>query len=408
MASMSADNSEIRYFPFAKVSGCTDGNVEDTGTVLYVLTDHDCPNSGNIAVTLGVFFGRSLAAARSETIETTFPDFGSPHSVTIPRLGQREVTVFRKGQWLRRDNGNTWAPRDGAGLLVKDGKIFLLGGWLHGPGSNEVWVSENLRDWQFLGFAPWPQRHGAGWVVHRNRLYVIGGDLFADVWSSEDGISWQLEAADAPFGPRYAPNAASLGDKLVVYAGQHWEPSIDVCVESPECGVVGNRDVWESEDGGQTWQLATPAAPWEGRGLIHGSIVFNDEIYLIGGGLKAVLPGTSFAETVAEYSDIWSSPDGRQWRQRSAQFSFPPRTHFSVLGTPHGCFVSDGSVGTQANVVNDLFFARDCINFTPVPNPPLQPRHASSVAYFNGTVIILGGPPVGDALTDVWQYVPES
>lgn len=46
------------------------------------------------------------------------------------------------------------------------------------------------------------------------------------------------------------------------------------------------NDVWESADGGRSCDLANPAAPREGRGLIHGSVVFQNEIYLIGGGLK--------------------------------------------------------------------------------------------------------------------------
>jgi hypothetical protein len=390
-----------RYYAFARVAECPFGRIEDSGSVFYVIVDRDCevPEGESFPVRVGVFFGASLDTIRSEHIDTTFTDFGTTQTLDIPRLGQREVTLFRKGQWRRIDSANTWLPRDG--------KIYLLGGWLHGPLTNEVWVSENLRDWQFLGYAPWEARHCAGWIVHRNRLYVVGGELLSDVWSSEDGVTWRQETANAPFGGRYAPSVASLGEKLFLFGGLHWEPTIVPCIETPECGVVANNDVWQSVDGGQTWEQVTAAAPWVGRGLIHGSSVFNDEIYLIGGGIKAFSALQPSAETYAEYSDIWSTRDGVHWERRSEQFSFPPRTHFSVLGTPHGCYVSDGSVERQANVTNDLLFARDCINFTPIPDPPLQPRHASSVEYFNGTVVILGGPPAGNALTDVWQYIPD-
>ena len=71
-----------------------------------------------------------------------------------------------------------------------------------------------------------------------------------------------------------------------------------------------------------------------------------------------------------------------------------------------GCVVSDGSVGTQVNVSNDVYIAPDCMNFTPLPSPPLPARHASSMAEFNGTIVILGGPPAGGAGTAIWQYVP--
>ena len=152
----------------------------------------------------------------------------------------------------------------------------------------------------------------------------------------------------------------------------------------------------------------TAEAPWEGRGLIHGSIVHNGEIFLIGGGLKVTPPPNErYAETLTEFSDIWSSGDGVHWTRRAERFAFAPRTNFSVLSTKAGCFVSDGSVGNQANVSNDLFFASDCISFQPVADtPPLQKRHASSLADLNGSLVILGGPSTDAPGTAIWQYFP--
>jgi hypothetical protein len=383
---------------------CRVASTSDTGTLLYVVMGKECTLAQGVALDFTVISGTVLRPENVQHTAATFPELGTALPLDLPFLGARDVTVFQEGQWRRIANDNSWSPRDGAGLLIKDNKAYLLGGWAHGPTSNEVWVTQDLLTWEFLGNAPWPPRHGSGWVVHNDRLYVIGGDLLDDVWSSADGIEWRQEAANAPFGRRYTPNAVSINGKLVVYAGQHWFP-IDWCSETPDCGVVGNNDVWESADDGKTWTVANPAAPWPGRGLIHGSIVFNGEIWLIGGGLKGGLGGPA-VETITEFTDIWSSPDGHEWRQRSPTLPFPGRTHVSVLSTPFGCYVSDGSVGTQANVSNDLFFAPDCLDYRAIPNPPLQKRHASSVAYFNGTVVILGGPVQGGALTDVWQYIP--
>jgi hypothetical protein len=90
----------------------------------------------------------------------------------------------------------------------------------------------------------------------------------------------------------------------------------------------------------------------------------------------------------------------------AATLPFPSRTHFSVAQTSSGCVVSDGSVGTQNNVSNDLYFASDCLDFHDLADRPLPPRHASAVKEFNGTLVILGGPPAGSAGTAIWQYVP--
>ena len=317
----------------------------------------------------------------------------------------RRVGLYRAGQWRRIDNTDTWQHRDGPGLLLLNGELYLLGGWLWGPTSSEVWKTRDLVHWQYLGDAPWPARHGAGWLVHKSRLYVIGGDLHDDVWSSIDGVRWTQESTAAPFGKRYTPNVASVGGRIVVYAGQSWNNGNWCDLVNP-CIAEAPRDVWTSEEG-KHWVLASALAAWAGRGLIHGSAVHEGEIFLVGGGLKAVPPGERYSETIAEFQDIWSSPNGSNWIRRADSLPFAARTHFSIVSTPRGCYVSDGSVGMQAAVSNDLFHAPDCVHFVPVlDTPPLQPRHASALAYFNGSLVILGGPPAGDAGTTVWQYFP--
>lgn len=393
----------------ATVQGCGDVRLHDSGQTIYIVIQAGCgaqaageaqTDSRDVAVGLGIGGPDSAAAVR---LHLFIGEESSP--VSIPDVGTRRVGLFRAGQWRVFPNTDSWHGRDGAGLLVLDGALYLLGGWVDGPTSNEVWKTTDLEHWEFLGNAPWPARHGAAWLVHDSKLWVIGGDLYADVWSSPDGVHWTQETDYAPFGARYTPNAASLNGEIIVYAGQAWLP-VPWCSQRPDCEAYADRSVWKSRDG-RNWTQATPAAPWEGRGLIHGSIVHDGEIFLIGGGLKVTPPNQPYAETFREFTDIWSSPDGVTWRLRSPRFSFPGRTHFSVLSTPQGCYVSDGSVGIQDNLSNDLFFAEDCINFGPVPTPSgLGTRHASSVAYFNGSLVILGGPNYGTAGTAIWQYFP--
>jgi hypothetical protein len=399
------------------VEGCdTRPAIHDSGQVVYLVVEGRCTgNAGGTAtvppsaadraalVTLG--FGTDDAPDPASATQLRLRQGEESEPVAIPGLGTRRVGLFGKGQWRKFDNTDSWQGRDGAGLLVLKGELYLLGGWLNGPVSNEVWKTSDLSHWQFLGNAPWPARHGAAWLVHDGRLWVIGGDLLADVWSSPDGVRWTEEAAEAPFGARYTPNAASLNGEIVVYAGQDWQP-VPWCHDRPDCMAHADRSVWKSRDG-RTWTLAMQQAPWQGRGLIHGSIVHDGEVFLIGGGLKVAPPYQRYTETSTEFTDIWSTLDGIVWRLRSAKFSFPARTHFSVVATPLGCFVSDGSVGTQDNLTHDLLVAADCLNFAPVPTPSdLGDRHASSLAYFNGSLVLLGGPDYGGAGTAVWQYFP--
>lgn len=370
----------------ARVDGCADVRVHDSASVLYVTVEPGCTLDATETVHLRV--GAGFHAIRIEQV-------GVEQAVRLP-LGERQVTLVQRGSWRSFPNTQSWTWRDGAGLLAKDGGLYLLGGWNSDAGStSEVWFTADLVNWtRRTAQAPWGGRHGAGWVVHGERLYVISGDYHTDVWSSPDGASWTRHTADGGFGQRYAPNAASLGGELLLYNGQ-------------DALSAGLTDVWASRDNGNTWgQVAT--VPYAGRALIHGAAVFRDRVYVIGGGLKGSVPTSTWvADTLAEYSDIWSSGDGRTWVKEASTLGFTPRTHFAVLGTAHGCYVANGSVTIQANLSEEVYFADDCVNFRLLPQqPPMLGVHATSLAEFNGSIVLLGGhgTRVG---TTVWQYFPD-
>lgn len=318
-----------------------------------------------------------------------------------------KLTLFVEGSWRRIDNNGNWSPRDGAGVVVLRGSIYLLGGWNYTTVVSEVWKSEDLQHWIRLPDAPWEPRHGAGWLVHDEKIYVIGGDLIDDVWSSSDGIQWSLNSESAPFGKRYTPIVHSANGYMYLYGGQYWMPE-PWCTMRADCSAVGMNDVWRSKDG-SNWQIVTGGAPWAGRGLIHGGLFFRNSAFIVGGGLKNAA-GQSWMETSFESSDIWSSEDGLNWIKRANSLGFPPRTHVSVLSTEQGCFIQGGSVGNQSNLSNNMFYASDCINFEEIEVPQnMQKRHAASLFEFNGSVVVLGGPPTpgGGAGTTIWQYFPK-
>lgn len=379
---------------------CSAPVFHDSGFVLYILVPRNCTPNTDTIVALRWGNGRT-----SRWIEVPFTALGEESRVEFEVGATRDVSVHQRGTWRSFPNTSSWTWRDGAGLLVKEGVLYLLGGWSSDAYVDDIWASRNAIDWTRLSRQPWGPRHGAGWVIHQNRLYVIGGDLYQDVWSSADGVDWTKENGQGPFGKRYTPSAVSDGSRIFFYGGQYWAP-YDWCAYQPECRAIGLNDVWASNDG-RDWQELTNSAPWAGRGLVHGGAFFRGRIYIVGGGLKLGLPGAAIADTIAEFSDIWSSADGSTWRKEADTLGFKPRTHFSLLSTSSGCYVSDGSVTNQPNLSNDLFFAPDCVHFEPVPDtPPLPVRHASSLAYFNGSLVILGGHR-DTAGTAVWQYFPD-
>ena len=108
--------------------------------------------------------------------------------------------------WTCVNANASFAARDGAGALVFNDRMWLLGGWnprdkVHFPRicNSEVWSSADGHSWQLENpQAPWEGRHTAGYVVHRGRMWIVGGDCNQghyqnDVWNSADGIRWEDE-----------------------------------------------------------------------------------------------------------------------------------------------------------------------------------------------------------------------
>ena len=61
-------------------------------------------------------------------------------------------------------------------------RLWLMGGWFNGrlpdaSGSNEVWSSEDGANWkQETKAAGWSPRLGAGIVVFNDKLWILGGN----------------------------------------------------------------------------------------------------------------------------------------------------------------------------------------------------------------------------------------
>jgi hypothetical protein len=183
-----------------KVHDCDVYEVSEFSSNVYVVISQECISS---SYEINVSYGDEVRVIK----------LSLQHAESL-KIADRnyKISLFKENTWRKIENPNSWSQRDGAGALVFNGKIFLLGGWNHETVVNEVWVSDNLFEWSRLPDAPWQARHGAGWVVHNGKIYVVGGDLIDDVWSSPDGTNWKLETSQAPFGQRYTPITSSTGE----------------------------------------------------------------------------------------------------------------------------------------------------------------------------------------------------
>ena len=328
----------------------------------------------------------------------------------VSALGSPEVMVSLAPSGLRACY--TWslvtadaafAPRDGPGALVKDGRMWLLGGWNpldpeHFPEItvNDVWSSADGLTWREdvpNGSTDlWSRRHKAGYAVFDDALWVLGGDLSTgamqpDVWRSPDGITWREVSAAAPWGQRVLHMVWVHDGALWVMGGQ----------TLPQFGGPAEarlyNDVWRSRDGAD-WELVLEHAPWSPRGMMGGEAVHRGRMWLLGGGTYDMpeLPARRYER------DVWSSHDGITWQHDLIEAPWAARQYHEVAVWDGRLFVLEGydGLGNRA----DVWYSDDGVSWYELVDTPWAPRHAAAVFVHDGALWMVTG---NNLTSDVWR-----
>lgn len=311
--------------------------------------------------------------------------------------------------WTLVTDRASFAPRDGAGALVFDDAMWLIGGWnprdrLHFPKvcSNDVWRSTDGRDWSPVkpntylddAFDPkrdWAGRHTGGYAVHDRRMWLIGGDANqgyhqGDVWSSSDGRDWRCVLEEAPWAPRVLHGAAAWMGRLWVWGGQTMP------------GFAGGKDrfhddVWVSADGSDWTRLASQKPRWAPRGMVGGSVAHRNRLWILGGGTYETpcTPGRTFQ------NDVWSSSDGVHWECHSANAHWTPRQYHGTAVFDDRMWVLAGWNGVN---LNDVWHSSDGTDWYEVPDTPWPARHAASVFVYRDALWVVAGSHMA---SDIWR-----
>jgi len=313
--------------------------------------------------------------------------------------------------WTQVTNAAAWNPCDGVGALVFQNRMWLLGGW--NPGiypmkcHNEVWNSKDGAAWTLVkpntftkaGFdasRDWEGRHTAGYVVYKDNMWIIGGDALQghyqfDVWNSADGKTWTHvnKGHPAPWGPRVLHYTLVFKDKIWVMGGQttpQFAPAEEVLY----------RDIWNTTDGIH-WNKIEPKEPyWPARGMIGGSVVFKDRMWILGGGTYDT-PKTPKREF---YNDVWSSPDGVHWERHIEHAPWKARQYHEVAAFDGRMWVMEGYEGRGNR--KDVWYSADGTTWHELPDTPWNPRHAASVFVFDNALWMVAG---NNFEKDVWKLV---
>lgn len=298
--------------------------------------------------------------------------------------------------WQEVTSTIPWEPRDSQGVVVFKNKIWIFGG-LNGngfvekpgfvrygqaPHFSDIWSSEDGINWNLVtDKAPWGKRRSIQAVVFQDKIWLIPGwgpwaGTKNEVWNSEDGIHWNLVNSNPNFSPREGHQLVVFKDKLWLLGGVNYETR-----------KIKN-DVWYSEDG-INWFEVTSTIPWSPR-WDHSVVVFKDKLWLIG--------GMDLNDNV--FGDIWVSENGKDWSLVTANPPWPKRQGSeAVVYKERIWLVGRFNEESQGGGNNDVWFSEDGINWRKTKkDPPWSGREDHAVVVFQDKIWVLGG------MTEDWVW----
>lgn len=322
--------------------------------------------SGQASSAIDLNVGRNLIR-----VEVTAQDGKMKNSYTVKTLRACPTPT-----WVRVTEKAPWIARDSAGELVFKGRMWLFGGYIPSLIS-DVWSSADGANWTKAGEIPCEAGVNIPLAfVYDNKMWVTASD--GRLFASPDGANWSLVTDQAPWRGRYAAGGVVFKDRMWVMGGK----SQDIF-----------NDIWSSTDGVR-WTLETPNAPWSKR-QIFSLAVHDDKIWMIGGGITIYHPFRA-------YSDVWRSPDGKNWTRVTDQSPWPVRIWNTAIAYKNRLWVLGGFRAEPTwNNFNDAWYSSDGANWHELISEDIwSPRHEISVYVFDGKLWVIGGnawPLMNDA-----------
>ncbi|TMM58868.1 hypothetical protein FEE95_05400 [Maribacter algarum] len=289
---------------------------------------------------------------------------------------------------------------DHASVVFKD-KIWVIGGHKNGKASNTILNSSDGVKWNTVKtrsvFYP---RRGHSAVVFKNKIWVIGGtpnhnygkhvndmSFYNEVWSSSDGIEWEMMHQTWQGGylqSRMDFGATVFKDEIWVFGGFSDNPTFSKAVQKSSDGInwqnvdanischdlIGNQAMvfdnklwliggythlaWDddiviaSTSDGLNWEKYNTGIP---KYIQHQLVTDNKKMYLLAG--DYVAPNTSGYGTPSNH--ILYSDDGNNWSKAKASLNFPERARHSSVYFKNKFWIIGGSNNDNSTGLSDVW-----------------------------------------------------
>jgi hypothetical protein len=251
-------------------------------------------------------------------------------------------------------------------------------------------------DWVLEARAPWQARDSQAEWVFGERLWIGGGWFTShaapprDVWSSPDGTHWTRVTPSAPWIHGDLPMSLTFQGRMWLFGG--W-------TNGRLPGHSASREVWSSRDGAD-WTRHTADAPWSAR-CAGAAVEHQGRMWLLGG-----IENYYFGDARSVKNDVWSSADGRHWKQETPAAPWPARAyHQAVVLGGRILVLGGGNYVPDPVARNDVWSSEDGITWTCLtPSAPWKPRLWFSAVVHRGRIWVLGGwSKDTDNHGDVWH-----
>ena len=234
-----------------------------------------------------------------------------------------------------------------------------------------------------------------------------------DTWSSSDGINWNVGSQMPWTRGRGGHDVDVDTASLIFYVS---------CGFSQDPGQSNRatlNDIWKTPDAGNTWQVATTAAPFASRAF-HAGMVRQGALFIVGG--ATYISGYGWSPC----NDVWVSYDqGTTWgaQMSSTPYSFLSRFLQSSLSynnddlfwmagisIPRTFNLLNPLAGGNTTFYSDVWESTDAGQSWQQTNPTsvFGPRFSAPAVILGQDLVLMGGvngSATVELLQDTWMTV---